>query len=255
MKKIKLLMIMTIFTLSACQNQNEINPEQTGKFAKSKTLQTNSEDIPEGIKTITLIVSEPSVSINLYMDRAINIVWGDGQQENVSEPEARFHTYTDGITEHVIEIYETGTSTTLIDFGCADSGITSLDISDCSELEILEINQGELTNLDLSQNKKLNWLYCPQMNLETIDLSNNPMLMFFECYENSLTALDVSHNPNLHTISCRNNPFITDTNSLKAFAETLPDRTGKFNGTINLDNTEAANTIKDICAAKNWKVW
>lgn len=247
-------MLVAFFTFSACQNQHELSPEECSETAKSQTMPFASQDIPEGIKIVTATVTEPSVSVNLYMYQPVTIVWGDGQQEYVPEHEARYHTYTDGVSEHTIEVYEMGAASTIIDFGCGDSGLASLDVSQCSELETLEIRQGTLTTLDLSRNAKLNWLYCPELHLEQLDLSSNPLLTFLECSDNSLTALDATHNPSLYQVMCSNNPFVNDAASLTSFARTLPNRTGQTSGTLYLDNAAAAAIIKDICAARNWSV-
>lgn len=247
-------MLMAFFTFSACQNQHELSPEECSETAKSQTMPFASQDIPEGIKIVTATVTEPSVSIHLYMYQPVTIVWGDGQQEYVPKNEVKYHTYTDGLSEHTIEFYEMGAASTIIDFGCADNGLTSLDISHCSELETLEIRQGTLTTLDLSHNAMLNSLFCPELHLEQLDLSNNPLLTFLECSGNLLTALDATHNPSLYQVMCSNNPFVSDAASLTNFALTLPNRTGQPSGSLYLDNAAAAAIIKDICTARNWNV-
>ena len=78
----------------------------------------------------------------------------------------------------------------------SETCISSLDISDLTNLESLDIG---FTH-----------------NLTDIDLSNNTKLAKLRLYQARLTALDLSNNKNLKEIEARNNPQLTiDTTHLK----------------------------------------
>ena len=87
----------------------------------------------------------------------------------------------------------TVTSLNLNNLGVADlTGIEAF-----SALELLNCNNNSLTTIDLSQNTNLLQLRCFNNSLTSLDVSNNTLLTDLRCGENSLTNLDISQNTNL----------------------------------------------------------
>lgn len=83
--------------------------------------------------------------------------------------------------------------------------ITSLDLTNNVDLLKLAINS-PLTSLDLSQLSNLNWLSIGFSYLTDIDLSNNSSLGFVDIISNeTLTNLNVSNNKLLEHLHCANN--------------------------------------------------
>lgn len=84
--------------------------------------------------------------------------------------------------------------------------ISSLDgIEYFWALEYLHCANSDITSLDLSHNTALEELYCYACKLTSIDISNNSALKNLECWSNLLTELDVSNKPALKTLFCENN--------------------------------------------------
>ena len=74
---------------------------------------------------------------------------------------------------------------------CLENGITSIDLSNNSKLEILSCGSNQLTSLDLSNNSKLTDLYCYSNQLTQIQLPEEAgSLAYLNCKSNNI---DVEH--------------------------------------------------------------
>ncbi|TCI84734.1 T9SS type A sorting domain-containing protein [Tenacibaculum sp. M341] len=89
--------------------------------------------------------------------------------------------------------------------------VAGSDISDLTGIEEfyniddLFCEDNNITSIDLSNNTNLGRLHILNNNISSIDLSNLPRLYNLVCRNNKLTALDVSNNPDLTWISCGDN--------------------------------------------------
>ena len=120
-------------------------------------------------------------------------------------------------------------------------------------------NSANITTLDLSNNTQLTTLECNSNSLTTLDVSNNTKLVYLYCSSNKLTTLDVSNNTQLWWLYCHDNNFSTQ--ALDDIFCALPNRTGTISGGIlPVKNSSAPNhatvlaTNKTNATAKNWKV-
>lgn len=91
----------------------------------------------------------------------------------------------------------------LKNFYCSKCNFTSIDMSQCPELEELSLSGDSLKYINLRQNPKLTNLVLENNQLTSIDLSYNKDLKYIICSNNQLTKLDVSNNPNLTDIKCK----------------------------------------------------
>lgn len=88
--------------------------------------------------------------------------------------------------------------TALTSLECSRTKLTSLDTSHNKKLGYLRCNYiPDLTTLNVSQNTELKVLYCNDNALADLDLTNNSALETLECGENEFTTLDLSKNTNL----------------------------------------------------------
>jgi Leucine-rich repeat (LRR) protein len=85
------------------------------------------------------------------------------------------------------------------------NNLTSIDISTNTLLETLNIRNNNLTSLDVSNNTALELLTFHVNNITTIDISNLSALHTFNAINNGLTGLDVSNNPALEVIRAGSN--------------------------------------------------
>ncbi len=83
--------------------------------------------------------------------------------------------------------------------------LTSINVSQCPNLELLQVFQNQLSNLDISQNPNLYYLSLYNNQFHQIDVSNNSHLTYLYIANNQLTQLDVSQNTHLYRLDCRNN--------------------------------------------------
>ena len=86
---------------------------------------------------------------------------------------------------------------------CIYNSIEHLDLSNLTELIVLNVSNNNLTELDLSSNKKLENLTCLINRLTYLDLSSNTVLWRLNCASNQLSHLDI-HSP-LSNLICSDN--------------------------------------------------
>lgn len=93
----------------------------------------------------------------------------------------------------------------LTDLRCGYNQITTLDLTQNLNLELLMASDNQLTNIDISQNTNLYYLSVWTNQLNQLDVSHNPNLVYIFAANNHLSQLDVSQNTHLYRLDCRNN--------------------------------------------------
>ncbi|OYX28088.1 MAG: hypothetical protein B7Z06_02620 [Flavobacteriales bacterium 32-35-8] len=88
---------------------------------------------------------------------------------------------------------------------CDDNNLTSLNISQNTNLTQLFCRFNQLTNLDTSQNTNLNILWVDGNQLTGLDVTNNVNLVSLITNNNPLNVLDVTKNLALRVLYCENN--------------------------------------------------
>ncbi|WP_158295168.1 cell wall-binding repeat-containing protein [Eggerthella lenta] len=83
--------------------------------------------------------------------------------------------------------------------------LTSIDVSACTSLKGLRLDQQNLSSIDVSRNTKLTYLDVAGNNLKSIDLSKNVALEILFVSHNQLSTLDVSKIVALENLFCENN--------------------------------------------------
>lgn len=88
--------------------------------------------------------------------------------------------------------------TTMRILNCSyNAGLTSIDVSQCSNLSTLNINNTGLTAIDVSANTGLTGLNCTGTNISALDTSQNANLEYLYCSETNISTLDISQNTKL----------------------------------------------------------
>ena len=83
--------------------------------------------------------------------------------------------------------------------------LTSLDMSNSTNLSELNCGNNQLTSLNVVSNTNLTLLNCENNSLSALDVNSNTVLTQLWCYNNQLTNLDVSNNPALESLIFYNN--------------------------------------------------
>ena len=98
-------------------------------------------------------------------------------------------------------------NTNLTSFNCTMNQLTSLDVSQNMDLNYLRCDWNQLTSLDVSQNMDLNYLYCGWNQLTNLNVSQSANLTALHCNDHQLTSLDIrnSNNTNMGSIQAVNN--------------------------------------------------
>lgn len=86
---------------------------------------------------------------------------------------------------------------------CADSYVlSSIDISQCPNLELLECFMCSIADLDVSHNPNLQVINVESNNISQIDLSSNTNLVFLDISSNNLETLNLDQNTALRILNC-----------------------------------------------------
>lgn len=121
---------------------------------------------------------------------------------------------------------------------CYFNNVTSLDLQNNPELEVLDIENNSLTSLNIAQNNNLKELYVSNNLLTSLDVSNNFELEVLSCNLNDLSTLDVQNNLDLSVLWCYSNDLESINIAHNILLESL------FCGDNNLINLDVStNTL------------
>ena len=95
--------------------------------------------------------------------------------------------------------------TALLGLQCSYNNLTSLDLSNNTNLTNVYCSDNQLTSLVLANNSSIFQFRCENNNLSTLDLSTVSVSFDLDCSFNQLTSLDLSGCYNLFTLNCSNN--------------------------------------------------
>lgn len=137
--------------------------------------------------------------------------------------------------------------------------ITSLDVSNCTALESLDVSKCALALLKMGSHPSLADLNCSENKLTDLDLSHAPSLVELWCYNNSLTELKIPTTATLVTIKTYNNQLsgATMRGLIASLAQTSNTEATLYG--INLETGAPEYNViwkKDVATAqaKGWKV-
>ena len=149
----------------------------------------------------------------------------------------------------------------LNELDCSYNKLTSLDISQNTNLKYFTCFKNELTGLDISSNTALESMTCDYNNISALNVSNNPKLDWLSCTGNKLTALDVGNNIKLTNLYCADNlitSFDVSKNVLLSYfycnGNELTELDISKNTLLNTLNC-AANHLKELDLTNNTKLW
>jgi Leucine-rich repeat (LRR) protein len=92
---------------------------------------------------------------------------------------------------------------------CNNNNITALDLSNNTQLTVLECFNNSLTSLDVSNNANLISLYCVMNSISSLNVSGLTQLTSINCSLNQLTSLDINSVTALYTLVCSDNLLTT----------------------------------------------
>ncbi|UXX79939.1 Ig-like domain-containing protein [Reichenbachiella carrageenanivorans] len=86
--------------------------------------------------------------------------------------------------------------------GINNNNLSSIDVSSNTQLTNLTINNNNLTSLDISSNTNLQQLIAANNSISSLDVSSNTALVNMNVTNNNLTSLDISANIDLQYFYC-----------------------------------------------------
>ncbi len=93
----------------------------------------------------------------------------------------------------------------LENFSCGSHNVTSVDMTENTELVVLYLNYTPATVLDVEGCSKLKYVVCNNNSLEELNLSGCTSLGYLDCFLNRLTSIDLSDSASLTYMNCANN--------------------------------------------------
>ena len=267
MKQIFILLMVamcaTMFT--ACSKDDDKDPLDDNGGNGSK----------EGMITMIAENDEIEVDIETFNEGdIITIDWGDGTVEEFKSVEEYYEEdeihYVISIDSYVEHEYSNRNPHIITIKGkisefCQGEGswynnITSLNVSKCPALTVLDCAENNLTSLDVSKNTALTYLFCKRNNLTSLDVSKCPVLTELGCWSNKLTSLDVSKNTALTRLNCEDNKLTSS--ALNQIFRDLPQGKTWTEGhgyteqsSIFISRNPGTDTCdKSIAENKGWEV-
>ena len=138
-----------------------------------------------------------------------------------------------------------------------DLGITSIDVTNAVNLEILQCTDNQIKSIDVTNNTKLIWLICKNNLIEKLDLSKNTKLEWIKVQQNKLTSLVVGCS--IRTIEMELNEL--NETAMDALISSMQYNSSGYTAKIYVKDSDASekNEITDtqIAAiqALNYKVY
>ena len=128
----------------------------------------------------------------------------------------------------------------LIEIDCQYSAVKNMDLSQNTELQILNCYKTQLTGtLDLSNNTKLEGVACHRnRGLTGLDVSGCANLVTVTCENTSISSLDFSNNPLLRNVSCG------DTQVYQLDFSNNPELAGLSAYSTNLSSLDVSSNTK-----------
>ena len=205
--------------------------------------------------------SDVTVEFSLWGTGTMTIDWGDGTDIETHQL-ASYEEYAQGTGNISFKHTFYGASTctvqltaaNIVHFGARFAHLISLDVSDNSALQDLDLYYNNITNLTLGANPSLLNISCEANPLTSLDVSKVTSLRYFSCSNNQLSELDLSKNINLEQIWCRRNQFSVE--ALNRLFGTLNNKSVFSNNkqiTIS-GNPGADNCNRSIAENKGWAV-
>jgi hypothetical protein len=130
-------------------------------------------------------------------------------------------------------------------------GLTKVDLSSCSNLQNLSLQNCPIKKLDFSKNPKLTGINVENCGCDSIDPSPCPHLTELRCSGDSLSKLDVTGNLELTVLVCNDNN-LTDLDVTKNVK--LKGLSCDFNHLTNLDVSNDTLLTELYCSSNNLTV-
>ena len=154
-----------------------------------------------------------SFSITATSGELFHVDWGDDSPIQsitaIGFSQYLNHSYDNISNYYTVTIFAANVNCLFTYFYCADRLVTSLDVSNSTNLLGLDCGTNKLSTLDVSSNTNLTHLSCNDNLLSTLDVSNNTNLTHLCCEWNQLSTLDISSNTNLIVLWCYHNQLST----------------------------------------------
>jgi Leucine-rich repeat (LRR) protein len=129
-------------------------------------------------------------------------------------------------------------NTQLTELFCESNQLTNLNITQNSNLTVVNCEHNQLTTIDLTQNSNLVELLCKENGLAVLDLTQNTALEYVSCDLNQLTDLNIDYNVDLAYVSCSDNQITsldTSNNNKLRILESSNNQVTDLDLTQNVD--------------------
>ena len=135
----------------------------------------------------------------------------------------------------------------LRDLRLNDNNLVFITLSNLTQLEIFSANNNQLSSLNVASNPALRALSVSQNNLTTLDTSSNPFLVQILCDRNQLTSLTIDTFSDLTDLYCYDNQLTSLDLTTNFNLEILWCRTNKLTSI----NTTGITSLKTYVAYDN----
>ena len=212
----------------ALVNENVVDNDGNNSGESDADLNNDGEiQVSEAEAVLGLVVGFSDISSLEGIKSFTNLIWLNCRNNNLIELDITHNTSLLRLfsqSNSISGAFNTSQNIVLAGITVHNNSISSLDLSNNPNLEVLGCGDNLITEIDLSQNPYMHSLYCANNQISEIDISNNPNFKEIICSSNQLTSLNIQ-NGNAENIDSLNS-----TNNSNLFC-------------IQVDNIEYANYV------------
>lgn len=149
--------------------------------------------------------------------------------------------------ENQLDSIDLSNQSRLINLYLSGNNLTTLDLSNCNNLEIVDVTNNQLESINFQNVAHVKNLYCMNNQLTTLNLNQMFNLQTFDCSNNNLNSLflrngiieeyiDLSGNPAISEVCCDDNEMV--------YLENLLALNGIDNVVINATCNAASSVLR-----------
>jgi len=196
-------------TFTATANKGGARNATVSVWATGVAVQTITITQLQEIPTLTFS-SSSSGSLSMYLQFNTSgifyVDWGDGVSEvHTSSTMGDTYSTLSYIAGNTVKVYGTGITNLYI----SSRNLTSIDVTQCTDLTYIFLEHNNLNSLDVSKNSKLTFLDCAYNTINALDVTGNTLLNSLSLAYNNITSLDLSRNLSLASLNCISNKLTT----------------------------------------------
>lgn len=177
------------------------------RIASNKLIKLNVLDL----KKLKYLFCSSNNLKEINLSRNINLIQFDGRFNEFKKIDFSKNsklTYVNLMFRNKIDSLDFSQNKYLEQLFLRSVNLKNIDISNCIDLKVLNIDRNNIQSIDLINCRKLEYLEVGENNLSEINLINNNHLKYFDAHSNRISKFDLTQNTVIEELDLRSNPIV-----------------------------------------------